>query len=271
MDLRHKHWALIVVGVLIAIFALIIGWHALRPQPVEAPADPAATSTPVASTTADIPAKISETATYYTIDLAYPTVTPLVNSNATANAQAVALMRQAMQQQADSFKKDQNFDHLSHDDVQMMGLDQRKMELSSTYAVYTGSRTVSYVFQIYMDTLGAHGNIFYQTFTFDRSTGQRVVLKDLFASPAYLQTLSLRARKDLPGIIANITGETSDDFADSMIEDGTKPTEDTFANFYINGANLVIVFEPYQVGPYALGTVELPIPLNQLDVKSEYK
>ncbi|MDB4991806.1 MAG: hypothetical protein JWL75_51 [Parcubacteria group bacterium] len=276
MDLKHKHWAVIAIGVLIGAFGVLLAWYVFGSHKALAPGGETASSTPVtATTTASVPAPalhITEHAAYYDVDMEYPSATPLVAVSAAANAQAVATMKAAMQQVVDQFKKDGGFATLTPNDVQMMGLDQRKEALSSEYKTYIGARTVSYSFLIYEDTLGAHPNGFFQTFTFDTKTGAQLSLGDIFLpSIPYLERVSNRARTDLPGIIGKMSGGTFTD-TDS-IKMGTAPTKDNFSTFYISGKNLVIVFPPYQVGPYALGTVEDPIPLAQLadSLKAEYR
>jgi len=45
---------------------------------------------------------------------------------------------------------------------------------------------------------------------------------------------------------------------------GTTPDADNFQNWYVEGTTLVLLFPPYQVGPYSLGVVSVPIPLSEL-------
>lgn len=271
-DLRHKHWALIIIGLLVAAFALVTAYYFLGSDTVSGPVSQEATSTPVqATSTPATPVHITENATYYDIDLAYPSATPLVSVSADANDQAVTLMRATMQDLAAEFKKNGNFDNLTHDDVQMMRLDERKEALSSEYKTYTGARTVSYVFTVYEDTLGAHPNGYFRTFTFDTKTGQSLGITDLFIPSVDAATLlSAKARADLPAIIKQKSGYDADM---DMITDGTAPKTDSFQDFYIDRKNLVILFPPYQVGPYALGPVTYPISLASLSasLKPEYR
>ena len=265
MDLRHKHWALIFIGILVAAFVILAGWYMLGSKQVLAPTGEIGTSTPLVpatTTPADIPAHITEHANYYDIDLTYPSVTPLATLSADADAKAVATMKGAMADVAAQFKKDGDFANLTQQDIELQRLDERKYALSAEYTVYKGARTVSYVFTIYEDTLGAHPNGYYRTFTFDTQTGAELPLSQLFQpSSQYLERLSARTRADVPAIIQAKAGSPGDT---DFIQDGTKPDEISFQNFYIDGKDLVIIFPPYQVGPYALGTIEDPIPLGQL-------
>jgi hypothetical protein len=265
MDLKHKHWALIFIGILVAAFIILAAWYTLGSKKALAPTGETSSSTPQTAATTTAPASpehITEHANYYDIDLTYPAATPFASVNADANARAVAAMKGAMTDTAAQFKTDGNFANLTQQDIELQHLGERKYALSSEYKTYTGARTVSYVFTIYEDTLGAHPNGYYRTFTFDTKTGAQLALGSLFQpSSQYLERLSARTRADLPSIIEQKAGGMGD--AD-FIQDGTKPEEASFQNFYIDGKNLVIVFPPYQVGPYALGTIEDPIPLGQL-------
>jgi hypothetical protein len=261
MDLRHKHWALIFVGILVAILAFIIAWYMLGSHTVFAPTTGVSSSTPnVATTTAA--SSITEHATYYDIDLAYPSVTPLASVSAEANAKAIASMKAAMQVTADQFVKDGNFANLSHDDIQMMELDQRKETLGAQYKKYSGTRTVSYVFEIYEDTHGAHPNAFYKTFTFDTKTGAELSLSSIFDSGNPYAILSSISEGLLPAIIAAREQVKVSEVDQDYIKSGVSPEPKNFENWYLSGKKLVVIFPPYQVGPYALGTVELPIPLS---------
>lgn len=274
MDLKHKHWAVIFIGILVALLAAIAAWYAFGSNTAKAPSETATSSPAVATTTAQAPeAHITEHATYYDIDLSYPSATLLVSVSADANDRAVATMKGALQDTANQFKTDGNFSHLTHDDIQMMGLDQRKEALGAEYKTYTGVRTVSYVFEIYEDTLGAHPNAFYRTFTFDTRTGAELKLSDLFAPGTnYLGTLSTIASQQLPAIVAAREQVSVSEVDTDYLHSGISPEPSAFQSWYISGNKLTIVFPPYQVGPYALGTIELPIPLSQLaSLKAEYK
>lgn len=269
MDLKHKHWALISVGMLVAILAAIAAWYMLGSEKVIAPTSPTATSTgQTASTTAAAApaAHIIEHAAYYDIDLAYPSATPLASLSADANAKAVATMKAAMQGTADQFVKDGNFANLTQKDIQMMGLTQRKESLGAQYKGYTSKHTISYVFAIYSDTLGAHPNTVYQVFTFDTQTGAQLGLGDLFTVSTYLNELSTIANQQLPSILADREQVNVSEVDTDYMAQGSAPKAENYQDWYLNGNNLVIVFPPYQVGPYALGTIEMPISLSQLSL-----
>ncbi len=261
MDMNNKHTAVIGVGVLVLIFLGFAVWYMATHQAPDVFAPGTASSSPQMPAAAAGPVSINENATYYLISGSYPGSTVLLASaGAEADAAAVSSMKRFVQQEVARFKADGNFGNLSHDDIQMMGLDQRKYTFDVTWQPYQGTHTASYVFQLTEDTGGAHPNTYYKTFTFDTASGVKLGVGDIFQPNSnYLQLLSTRARADLPALINKVQEGAAD--ADT-INVGTKPVADDFQNWYINGANLVLLFAPYQVGPYSIGTILDTVPLS---------
>ncbi len=212
-----------------------------------------------------VPLTLNESAAYYDITASYPSTTSLksgVGSN--ADAKAVALMKQFEQKEIADFKTQGNFANLTHDDVQIMGLDQRKESLEITYDSRSGTHTVSYLFTIHADTLGAHPNTYFRTFTFDTKTGTVLALGDIFVPGTdYLSLLSTKTRALLPAVLAQREGGKASSVDKTMMNAGTEATIDSFQDWYIDGNNLVLLFPPYAVAPYSAGVITLPIPLSQ--------
>ncbi len=197
---------------------------------------------------------------YYDIAANYPTSTPLAERS---NGQAMTTMRLWVADQVAEFKKNGNFDHLTAEDVQMMGYDQgRKQTLQIGYLIASSPietpRTYSYIFTEYLDTLGAHGNDFFKTFTFDAKTGAILSLGDLFQSGTdYLGTLS-------PLASASLTQSLGDNSTPDMIANGTAADAKNFQNWFLDNRDLVILYAPYDVAPYAAGPQTVRIPLANL-------
>lgn len=213
---------------------------------------------------------IVEDAAYYDIVVKYATTTPLLTSaGREADAAAVKRMKDFITKEIAQFKEYGDFDNLTPEDIKIMGFDQgRKQTLTINHLTATSPRSVSYLFNIYRDTLGAHGNTYYRTFTFDLSNGNQLALADLFVPGApYLDTLSSISRGKLPEIIENGLADIG------MIADGTRPEAKSFENFFLDGNSLVLLFPPYAVAPYAAGSQTLAIPLTELKtiLKPEYQ
>ncbi|MDB5237142.1 MAG: Immunogenic protein precursor [Parcubacteria group bacterium] len=263
MEMNNKHTAVISVGVLVLIFVGLAVWYMATHQAPSAFAPGTATSTasgPV--TTAAQPGSIVDTGQYYQIHAQYPASTILAQTaSVQADAAAVSVMKSFLQNEAQNFKENGDFANLTPQDIHMQGLDQGRIyTLDATYKMYRGTHTVSYVYMFAADTLGAHPNEYYKTFTFDTTTGDQLAIGDIFQPNSnYFQLLSARVRADLPAMINKIQAGAADT---DTINVGTQPITDDFQAWYIDGSSLVILFAPYQVGPYSVGTILDPIPLS---------
>ena len=254
------------VGIVIVCGGILAGsvlYAAFRPAPARAPAGAPDT---VGASGAGLPALgYTEHGPYYDIAANYPTTTPLLASvGASQNAAAIALMRSFIGSTIEEFKAGGN-PASSTPAAEVQG---RREALQINYLISSSPRTVSYIFTVYENTLGAHENIFFHTFTFDTKTGVLLLLADLFAPHApYLDTLSSISRARLPGIIGREYADTA------FITNGTTPEDKNFANFFVDNSMLTFLFPPYQVGPYAAGPQTLSIPLSTVKdiLKPEYR
>ena len=205
---------------------------------------------------------VTDESQYHTAVAAYPAETPLRDTaGAEVDAATVAALKAFAEGQIADFKARADFQSMTEEDIQMLGFDQgRKYALEMDFEVSEGPKTLSYVYTIYEDTLGAHPNGYYRTFTFDKATGAELSLSDIL-SGNYLQRLSEISRRELPAIIAEKSGAPANI---EYLESGTTPTPENFQNFAIQANTLVLIFPPYQVGPYALGTQFVEIPLSEI-------
>ncbi len=256
----HKRRTQVFIALGISTALVGIGLYlVVRPAPTKAPTD---TTNNVLQVTQYI-----ENKPYYDIKASYPAHTPLRESTGErADNIATELMKRFVDDTVAQFKSDGNFENLTAEDVKMLGFeDGRKEMLQINYATASSKESLSYLFTIYQDTLGAHGNTFYHTFTFKTADGSTLGLKDLFVPNApYLDTLSSISRAKLPAIIAENTDSKLSDISQDDIVQGTGPNEVNFASFFLDGTSLVILFPPYAVAAYAAGPQTLAIPLTDL-------
>lgn len=251
------------LGAIIIVLGALVWYAALHPTTAKAPTGSLTASSTLLSVT-----PYTEHGTYYDITMNFPTTTPLTGE---ANTAAVAAMQGWAQNTVTSFKQpagtDINLSTLTTDEAQKMGLStEHKYTLQTSYLIGSSEHTISYIFTVYVDTGGAHGNIFFKTFVFDKNTGALLSLSDLFQDSAdYLNTLSTMARTRLAASLG-----TSGDAG--MIKDGTTPSEQNFQNFFFDGTDFVVVFPPYQVAAYAAGPQTLRIASSDLQsvLKSAY-
>ncbi|MHB8914116.1 MAG: RsiV family protein [Minisyncoccota bacterium] len=255
-----KKETLIGVVASIVIVGGIVFYAAMKPSPAKAPGAAA----PALGATSYV-----EHAPFYDIAVNYASSTPLLaDVGAPADEAAVALMKKFVGDTVAQFKTDGNFANLTPADIKTMGLSQSHKEtLEIKYLIASSPRTVSYIFTTYADTLGAHGNTFFRTFTFNTSTGAELSLADIFtAGSDYLAALSSISRAKLPAIIGD-PAETG------FIAAGTTPEAKNFENFFLDNGYLVVLFPPYQVAPYTAGPQTLRIPLSEVSsiLKPEYR
>jgi hypothetical protein len=104
-------------------------------------------------------------------------------------------------------------------------------------------------------TGGAHGNLEILTFHYDKETGKRISLNDIFTkTPAqYLPVLAGLGEKFL-----------QEKYADVAFFDGLKPEPVNWATWYTTDDAVVFIFQTYQVVPWAYGTPELEVKVSEV-------
>lgn len=252
---------------LIALVLGLTGWY-MSTHPAPAPYTPVARD----ELETDVPERIYDQGDYYTIDVSYPTqITFPLSSRSDAGDEAERVVRAWIDRDVAEFKQFATENRAAIQDFVEKGEEIpasfRSMYLTVNYEKKRDVRTLTYLFRSASFTGGAHGLEVPVTFTFDRTTGKQILLADLFAPEAnYLERLSTIARSDLPAIIGEYT-------VPEFVADGTEPRDNNFETFYLEGDTLVFLFPPYQVAPYVVGTVELPIKLSELSdiLRTEYK
>jgi hypothetical protein len=124
--------------------------------------------------------------------------------------------------------------------------------------VEEGIASLAFDASVYMSG-AAHPNHASWTLTWDFDAGRRVVLDELFRSGTpYLQTLSDYAVPVLQEQLAEIADA-------AWIEDGAAPTAENYARWSLTPEGLRIVFDPYQVAPYAAGPREVVVRWSALE------
>ncbi len=118
--------------------------------------------------------------------------------------------------------------------------------------------TTSYLATVDYYEGGAHGINQLITFNFDNTTGKLVTLADIFA-PGYesqLKSALLKALKSKTGLSS--MNELKD--AGYLYSMEMFPSE----NFILNDETITFVYNPYEIAPYALGSIELIITYNEV-------
>ncbi len=256
-----------VIGfIVLAVVVAGIVWYAVvHPSPAIAPG----TGEPSAGSGAA--AHMTENSQYYAVDMQYPGQTALAGLPDSADVNAVALMKQWEIDTIADFKN--SFTNLEPSFEAHLKEENLKGSLTDAYEVHAGTNTVTYFYTVYEDTLGAHPNGFYKTFTFDTRDGRNLAIGDLFAPGTnYLSFLSTYSRAKLLPMIAAREEVDPGDVDTSMLDDGTTADAANFQDFYLDEHTLVLLFEPYAVGPYVLGALELDIPTSAVTgLKADYQ
>jgi hypothetical protein len=164
-----------------------------------------------------------------------------------------------VEQTADAFLADTRNQYIS--DFASMGADIYSPASWGLYIDYEISQfspdVLSLKFTISDYTGGAHGNSYFQTYTFDLTQNRVLALGDLFQPGTdILGTLAPIVQQELNAEMGA--------YADPQwIQDGTSSL-DAYTSFTVTPDALVFYFAPYQVAAYAAGPQTVQIPLAQI-------
>jgi hypothetical protein len=155
-----------------------------------------------------------------------------------------------------SFKED------IHDAIPIDQEPYQRSEFSSKYEIGVVTSTlVSVRFSNFMYSAGAaHPLSYVDGFNYDVSGGKPIALQDLFiANSPYLEHISEKA-------IADLKVQFKDDLESlaEWIDTGAAPKNENYQTFIIKPEGLLVIFSPYQVGPYVIGTPEVLIKYSDL-------
>jgi hypothetical protein len=213
---------------------------------------------------------------FYSIKATYPDITPLAKSaGSSADQAAVATMERYIASQIGEFASTSAGEYASLSDelkADMGFTSGRKYQFEVKYEPHQSAAAYSYVFDQYTDMGGAHPNAAYKTFVFDAKIGKELTLADLFVpGSAYLTRVAAAARAQVIEHLKEVL--EMPDVQGAVFEEGFAPNEQNYQDFYLDGSNLVVLFDPYQVAAYAAGPQEAHIPLSSLSdiLKPEYK
>lgn len=186
---------------------------------------------------------------YLKIDAKYPSFDNVATSK---------LVKDFIGKQFDIFKQESSFDALPQEEKDRMKENGSQYEFITTYKIYRTENSASIVFSIYTYMGGAHGGHIIRSLNF-KQNDETFTIGDVFKPGSdYLGTLSKLSRTKLKAKLGGELGNWSDD--------GTTPITANFEAFYLTPGKLNIVFQPYQVAPWASGAPEISI-----DIKNELR
>ncbi|MFI2856847.1 DUF3298 domain-containing protein [Paenibacillus sp. JSM ZJ436] len=127
---------------------------------------------------------------------------------------------------------------------------------------YNNNGLISVVYTNDVNTGGVHSLYFSTTYNFDISTGNRIMLNNVAGSDQRIYNLHGGISHALSAMYhkgRNIFEESIDEYPLS---------NDT--SFYFYNEGIVIRFNPYDVGPFSEGFVDVKIPTAVLDTPNQY-
>lgn len=143
-------------------------------------------------------------------------------------------------------------------------------ESSETVAIARCDENIlSLVSDVYDYFGGAHGMYGSGGYTYEVSSGKILQLVDLLTDEqAFYEEATPYVCDELYRQFGNGLYE---EYKDTVKKDWTY--EDLLINYYLNGTGIVVIYNPYEVGPYAMGkaTVTLPYAVFGKYIKEEYQ
>lgn len=124
--------------------------------------------------------------------------------------------------------------------------------------VYTSPRTITVRLDSYAYTGGAHPNSYTAFYNFDRQTGRNLSIRDLVSDTTALLPLVEKAFRQKQDIRPEQDLEAEGYF----LEDGRFFLPE---NVGISRDGLVFYYNPYEIGAYALGPIDVLVPYAQLE------
>lgn len=135
----------------------------------------------------------------------------------------------------------------------------RKNTLIIEFKVTENSDYESFIFYFITDTGGAHPNSYIKTQTFSKG-GEVVQVSDIMKKYNWPSDNLGGILKEK--VLLNINEQLEERGSAGWPEDAITSSLSSFSNFYIKGDLITFTYSPYEVGPYALGLIEVIIPLN---------
>ena len=181
----------------------------------------------------------------------------LLVSNPTLAQEANAVIGSFVNDQIAEFKK--NVSDGSSPDVAKDATSEFTMRWSAVMLSPT-ILSLRFDYSEYIDG-AAHPNTESRILNYDLKRHLLLPTGALFASSSQaLPFLSTYSRTALPSILSDVSKE---EFASEAMP-GTEPTSDNFEAVAITKTGLLVIFNPYQVAPYARGAVQVEVPLSSL-------
>lgn len=253
-----KHWRIVLVVLLVVIGVLAI---VFRPDvnPIEAPATEQVADSARESLLATETAVVAPELEYAAVSITYP-IPEYDTARSHVESYVESLENNFLESVKDMYSSFQ--ETFPNTEV--------KPELLAAYETVVSETTVSYIFEVYEYTLGAHGMTGYVVFMYDNS-GNKIDLKNVLVNEDALIPFSEKVESKTREHFA-ASGEYEEMSSSLWIEDGTLSEWVNYQVVYLDEQGITVIFTPYQIGPYAIGATRITIPYSELEdiIKQEY-
>ena len=246
-----KKITLIIIAIIIVAFLIWLGINLFKIKPIEQNNNPQNNEPAQETEPTAKELSIQETTNDYKINVKYPEIRGTANSQ--SQSEANALIKKITDAGIDGFKDD-----VEKNAVADFSL---KSTLTMDYEVlYLTDIAVSIKFNISYYVAGmAHTTNYSSGFNYNLKDNKSIVLGDLFnPNTDFLSSLSTICTKDLE------TQLKPDYYNEATVKSGLEPKEENFAEFVFDKTELTMIFNIYQVAPYAAGTRLVKIPYAKL-------
>ena len=177
-------------------------------------------------------------------------------------------MNEKLKNEAEKFKND-NKDAIREylpDYIKFMGTDgeDAKYVYDSDISVsFKNDNYISLTTSTYEFLLGAHGGTILKGYTYDKETGEILTLDDF-----------IKDREELKEFVKEwIKRESENDdifFPEAMDTVDTLLSENGSIEYCLNNIGLSIIFQQYDIAPYAYGIIEIPVDKQLLKDNLKY-
>jgi len=195
--------------------------------------------------------EINEAGADYTVSVKYPVITGL--NNAKAEQDIAQYIQDKIKSDTNEFKKNVSDNSVKGEDLPdsqlMIGYEKK----------FADSSFISIIFTTFYYVAGmAHPATYETGFNYDIQNGKQLAVADFFNPGSdFLSVLSIASKEE----IKKQTGEYYDQ---NMAEEGAAPDLNNFNEFYFDKDNLTIIFQQYQVAPYAAGIIYASLPYSKM-------
>jgi len=197
----------------------------------------------------------NDTEKNYSIYLSYPQILDGRGSFESINTEIYELVISDI----NAFKQDVE-DLLAFVDITYEDMPYYVNEMSGNYncILSANNKIMGLAFNTYYYTGGAHGITITKTLNYNLESPAKINLQDIFKPGFdYVNFISAYCIDDIISQMSEL-GFSPDV---SWISSGASPDEEKFQNFLLSEDFLIIIFNPYEVGPYVIGTVYVKIPV----------